>query len=273
MCLGALGSQTGGSITRPAAFCGVAGLKPTHGRLPVSGILPLAPSLDHPGPIARIAADLALLWEALAGPASGAPTRPPRLGRLRGLFDDRAEPAMRAAFDRTLAALAGHGAVISEPVLPDSFPDVLGRHRLVMAAEAAAVHEARLADEPDDYPPRIRALIEEGLATRACDYVRAREHQALSRREILSLFDGLDALITPAALGPAPGPETTGDPAFNSPWSYTGLPTVSIPVALAPDGLPLAIQLVGPPGGEGPLLGIAAWCEQESRQETGDRGQ
>jgi Asp-tRNA(Asn)/Glu-tRNA(Gln) amidotransferase A subunit family amidase len=269
MCLGALGTQTGGSITRPASFCGVAGLKPSYGRLSLRGILPLAPSLDHPGPIARTVADLQLLWDALAGPdprdiPSGLdenPPTPPRLGRLRGLFDERADAVMREAFDRILGVLATAGAIVTEPPLPCSFDDVLRRHRVIMASEAAALHEHRLAEHPDDYPPKIRGLIEEGMATTAPEYLRCREHQHQSGREVLACFDGVDALIVPAAPGPAPDRSTTGDPAMNSPWSYTGLPVVSLPIGLAPDGLPLAIQLVGRPFTESRLFATARWCE------------
>jgi aspartyl-tRNA(Asn)/glutamyl-tRNA(Gln) amidotransferase subunit A len=288
MCLGAIGSQTGGSITRPASFCGAAGCKPSHARVSVRGVLPFAPSLDHPGPIARTVRDLALLLDAIAGhdpldplsspcaaavpgiaahlDAEPAP-RPPRLGRLRHLFDAQADPVMRHAFDRALATLSAAGAAVSEPPLPPEFDDVLGNHRLVMAAEAAAGHESWLAAHPDDYLPQIRSLISEGLAAPALAYIRARWHQALLSRAMLDCFDGLDALATPATLGPAPDPETTGHPAFNAPWSYTGLPTVSFPIGLSPDGLPLAIQLVGRPFAEAELFAAALWCEEVIQKE------
>jgi Asp-tRNA(Asn)/Glu-tRNA(Gln) amidotransferase A subunit family amidase len=265
MCLAALGSQTGGSITRPAAFCGVAGLKPSHGRLSVEGIVPFAPSLDHPGPIARTVGDLAILWHVLSGSSSVAQplSSPPRLGRLRGLFHDRADLAMRAALDRTVNLWRRAGAVIIEVVLPDAFNDVLTHHRRILAAEAAAGHEPIFAQHADAYPPGIRALVAEGLATRAVDLLHSQAHQTTLRRQIRASLEGLDALITPAALGPAPDPSTTGDPALNCPWSYTGLPTVSFPIDLSAEGLPLAVQLVGPPDGEEGLLQVGLWCEEK----------
>jgi aspartyl-tRNA(Asn)/glutamyl-tRNA(Gln) amidotransferase subunit A len=268
MCLGAIGSQTGGSITRPASFCGVAGLKPTYGRVDETGIIPLAPSLDHPGPLARSVGDLALMWRAICGdaPAAGLAAAP-RLGRLRGLFDERADPAMRAAIDRAAEALGTAGATVVEVALPEGFADVLRHHRTIMAAEAAEWHERRLAEQPDAYPPRIRALVEEGLAVRAVDYLRAKAHQETMRRAILACFDGVDALLTPAAAGPAPDPSTTGDPALNAPWSYTGLPTVTFPIGFSADGLPLGIQLAGWPGLEGWLLEASQWCEATIRRE------
>ena len=125
----------------------------------------------------------------------------------------------------------------------------------------AAEHERRLADVPDDYPVNIRSLIEEGLAVTATDYARCRHHHIALRHEMAAVFADVDALIAPAATGPAGDRSTTGDPAFNSPWSYTGLPTVSFPMGLSPDGLPLAVQIIGPPQGEADLFRVAAWCE------------
>lgn len=267
MCLGAVGSQTGGSITRPASYCGVAGCKPSYGLLPVEGVLPLASSLDHPGPIARTVRDLALMLDAMSGgqvparPDGDSLSTPPRLGRLRGLFEAQAEPSMRAATETAIAALRAAGARVIEIELPAAFDDVLRSHRVVMAAEAAAWHRQRFAEYPDDYQPCIRSLIEEGLAMDAAEYIRCRWHQADLTRAMAGVFGSVDALIGPATSGPAPDRATTGDPAFNSPWSYTGLPTVSFPVALSPDGLPLALQLVGRAAGDADLLATAAWCE------------
>ena len=143
-------------------------------------------------------------------------------------------------------------------------PAVCGRdarHRAVMAVEAAVYHEARSGSFPDDYDPNIRALIEEGLACPAPVYARARLLQTKLREEMLACFANVDALLTPATTGPAPDAATTGDPLFNSPWSFTGLPTVCFPAGRSPDGLPLGLQLVGAPGSEDGLLTVAAWCE------------
>src|SRR5207248_1235558 len=119
----------------------------------------------------------------------------------------------------------------------------------------------RLRKHPDDYGPNIRQLLEEGLACPAPEYARCKEHQAQLTTAMLGCLEGVDVLLTPATTRQAPDTSTTGDPAFNSPWSYTGLPTVSVPAGRADDGLPLAIQLVGRPWGEADLLAAAAWCE------------
>jgi aspartyl-tRNA(Asn)/glutamyl-tRNA(Gln) amidotransferase subunit A len=131
-----------------------------------------------------------------------------------------------------------------------------------MAVEAAAWHEALLAKHPNGYQPKIRSLMEEGFRTPAPEYVRCCEHQAKLSRDILLCFNGTDVLVTPATTTPAPDTSSTGDPSFNSPWSYTGLPTVSFPVSVSRDGLPLAIQLIGRPNGESDLFRVAAWCER-----------
>jgi aspartyl-tRNA(Asn)/glutamyl-tRNA(Gln) amidotransferase subunit A len=277
MCLGALGSQTGGSITRPASYCGVAGCKPTWGRVSTAGVVPLAPSLDHVGPLGCCVRDLAILLQVLAGPDPYDPLcsdRPvpeyqallahppaaPRLGRLRGLFEERAEKPVRRLMDDVSAALSA-SAAITEVALPAAFAEVVPRHRTVMAVEGAAFHETRLRRHPDDYEPRIRGLLEEGLACPAPEYARCKEHQRELTNAMWACLDGVDALLTPATVGPAPDAATTGDPAFNAPWSYTGLPTVSLVAGWTEDGLPLAIQLVGKPWGEAELLATAVWCE------------
>jgi aspartyl-tRNA(Asn)/glutamyl-tRNA(Gln) amidotransferase subunit A len=271
MCLGAIGSQTGGSITRPASYCGVAGCKPTFGLVDCEGVVPLAPNMDHPGPIARSVRDLALLLDVIGDERANSlgivtaldasPLVPPRLGRLGGIFDELADEEVRASITTTLDRLGKAGAAVQSVPLPAAFADVISRHRTIMAVEAAAWHEALLAKHPNGYQPKIRSLMEEGFRTPAPEYVRCCEHQARLSRDILSCFNGTDVLVTPATTTPAPDTSSTGDPSFNSPWSYTGLPTVSFPISVSRDGLPLAIQLIGRPNGESDLFRAAAWCE------------
>jgi aspartyl-tRNA(Asn)/glutamyl-tRNA(Gln) amidotransferase subunit A len=298
MCLGALGTQTGGSITRPASFCGVAGMKPSKAGIAVimaSGIAPFAPSLDHVGPIGRTIDDLGILYWALQirdsklgpniEPADG---KPPRLGRLRGFFDQRADPAVRSKFEEAAHALAANGAEIVELDDPVDFEQVLQDHRMIMAAEAARVHSGWLTEFPDDYPPRIRELILEGRPCMDLEVVDIKDPLDASLRDRLPLAlkftgavkgmaatmsalvkhrqaAGCAAWITPATVGTAPDRGTTGDPAFNSPWSYTGQPTVTFPIGPAADGLPVGLQIVGDSLHDGRLLQVARWCEQAIR--------
>jgi aspartyl-tRNA(Asn)/glutamyl-tRNA(Gln) amidotransferase subunit A len=293
MCLGALGTQTGGSVTRPASYCGVYSLKPTYGRVSVDGVLPLAPSLDHVGVMANCVRDLGMMFQAVAGPderdqesrQSPIPDATTRLGRecppqtpfwidrLGGMFRELAEPFMWDVTDDAFTDLtAAHpdrfGHELAVP--PAGFSEVLNWHRCIMEAEAAEFHGPRLQRHPDDYPPRIRALVEGGLRRSATDYRHARvERDSLEEQAHLSLFRqrGSTVFLTPATRGPAPPPDTTGDPALNSPWSFLGLPTVSLPVAWCPGqvagghDLPLAVQLVAARDAEANLLRVCAWLE------------
>jgi Asp-tRNA(Asn)/Glu-tRNA(Gln) amidotransferase A subunit family amidase len=272
MCLGALASQTGGSITRPASFCGVCGIKPTYGRISLDGIVPLAPSMDHPGVIAGCIRDLAILFSVIADPtpsfsaktASTEPEHPPSLGKLGGLFSGRADPVMRNAMVVALNKLHAAGASIVDVDPPAPFAEVLNMHRIIMAVESAEFHETRIKRHPEDYPPRISSLIHEGFRTSATDYVRSLHHKdvltdAMSEQLQLGVAP---AYVVPATLGPAPSADTTGDPAFNSPWSYTGLPVISFPIGWSPDGLPLCVQIIGDRSCEEELFRWALWCEQ-----------
>jgi len=270
MCLGAMGSQTGGSITRPASYCGVAGCKPTYGRVSCDGVVPLAHSMDHPGPIASCVHDLATMLVAigkgfgnLLPDLPGTPP-PPAIGRLRGLFEDRAHAAVLRVMDEVDSVLRERGADVVDLTLPASFSEVVERHRIVMAVEAAQFHELRLRRHTEDYGPNITKLLEEGIACPATDYARAKEHQERLKEEMRICIEAVcvDVLLCPATTMPAPDRATTGDPAFNSPWSYTGLPTISFPVGLSDDGLPLAIQLVAKEYEEPEAFWAALWCEK-----------
>jgi Asp-tRNA(Asn)/Glu-tRNA(Gln) amidotransferase A subunit family amidase len=268
MCLGSIGTQTGGSITRPAAYCGVASCKPSHGLVSTQGVVPLAPSMDHPGPMARSVWDVGLILQTISCSESacldlltGSQDTPPRLGRLHGFFDDLASPSVRSAMSEAEESLRARGAIVQDTAPPAEFAEVLTRHRTVMAVEGAVFHGQRLRRHPEDYLPNITKLLEEGLACSATEYARCKAHQQQLRDSAYKWIGDVDALLVPATTSPAPEKATTGDPAFNSPWSYTGLPTVSIPVGFSPDGLPLSIQLVGRFFDERTLFTAALWCE------------
>ena len=267
MVLAALGSQTGGSLTRPAAYCGVAALKPTHGRLPNDGVFPLAPSLDHPGPLARTVADLALLWSVLSETdleslTPQAEEAPPRLVRLRGLFDEQAEPAMREALDTALDGLSSLGWSVSEGRLPAPFRQIPDWHRLILATEAAAAHRERQTGSSLNLPPQLAALLAEGQSRPEAEVNAAFQARVALQSSLLSLFSGGRFWVTPSAPGPPPGPETTGPAVMNAPWSFLGFPTLGLPLALTPEGLPLGLQLIGPPHEEAALLRLGCRIEE-----------
>ncbi|MFO0810159.1 MAG: amidase [Gemmataceae bacterium] len=274
MCLAALGSQTVGSLTRPASYCGVCSFKPRKFYDGFEGVLPLAPTLDHIGVIARCIADLAIVGNALTAdrfdylPAHGDPQnvsarRPypffaPSVESLK-----RAEPEMAAAFARLTDPFREEDDCL-EPSLPSALGEVPKHLRTILSVEAASFHGERLRRHPDDYPPKIRELVEEGLARSAVEYRQALDHCTATHREVAGYFLLAADLLMPAATGAAPDRSTTGDAWFNAPWSYSGTPTISLPVARTDDGMPLAVQCVGSASHEQlELFAAAAWLERE----------
>ena len=284
MCLTALGTQTGGSITRPASFCGVASFKGAWGAWPLEGIVPVSEHLDHVGPMAHSVADLALLWtlvEARLRPERAGSlsrrtdaimegewfdrARPPRLAVIEDYYFETSEPTALDAFRASVARLEEAGAAVERLALPPSFAGMHASHRMVMAVEAAAVHREDFAVRPDTYRPKLTQLIEKGLSAPAVGYRAARVHQ---KRFLEELAAALDAPVGPAiAVSPATvasaaplADGSTGDPQFNSVWSFAGLPTCTVPACLGEDGLPLSLQL-GAARESFELFQAAAWCE------------
>ncbi|HEX3147042.1 MAG TPA: amidase [Gemmataceae bacterium] len=275
MCLAALGTQTGGSITRPASYCGVYGLKPTYGSVSLEGVVPFASSFDHGGMIAGSVADLALAIQPIAGtndPGTGpidCSTRigkafPTILGLPGGIFDIKAEPKMASAFSNLVDRLQTKGWTIEPAPLPPAVADIPRNHRLIMSVESLAVHGERWQRYPDDYPPMLSGLFREGMTFAATDYEAARRHLRDLRKEMAANFPSrIAAYLAPATQEPPPDPSTTGPNLFQAPWSYMGLPTVSLPFAWTNDGLPLCIQVAGPAWGEANLLAAAAELEAD----------
>jgi Asp-tRNA(Asn)/Glu-tRNA(Gln) amidotransferase A subunit family amidase len=258
----AVGTQTIGSILRPAAFCGVVGLKGGYGDVPLDGVLPLAPSLDHAGPIARSVADAALVEGILAGRSIRAsPGRLPRLAVPPELLD-LAEPSLRDHLAGVVAALAAAGATIVEELLPVPVRPVVDAGQLVLEAEAAAGHRAWFADHAAEYPPRIAELIVAGQTHDPAAVAAAQAVRAAFRATVAPWLATFDALLSPVAPGPAPAlGQGTGDPTLCAPWTYAGLPALSLPSGLDAEGLPLAVQLVAGAGRLETLLAAAAWSE------------
>lgn len=275
MCLGALGTQTGGSIIRPASYCGVYGLKPTYGGVSLEGVVPFAPSFDHGGMIAAGVRDLAQLIQPILPPAGPGPGsadyaaglgKPVRktLGLPGGFFDTHTEPAMATAFGRLIEQLRRKDWGVEPVPLPPAVADVPRNHRLIMSVEGLAFHRERWQRHPDDYPPKLTELLREGLAVPATEYEMARRHHKDLRAEMASRFpDRIAAYLAPATQGPPPDASTTGTPLFQAPWSYMGLPTVSLPFAWTDDGLPLCLQVAGRAWGEAELIAVAAALEAD----------
>jgi Asp-tRNA(Asn)/Glu-tRNA(Gln) amidotransferase A subunit family amidase len=263
LCPLALGTQTVGSVIRPAAFCGVVGFKPSHGRIPTVDVIPLSPSLDHVGLFASTVAGAALAASVLLEHWHGETvSRPPVIGLPEGPYLAQASPEGQQAFRAALEQLRQQGYTVqSVPAMPD-FEAVRDRHNLIVAAEAAAVHAEWYARHHALYHPKTVALIEEGRTVSAPRLAEALAGRARLRAELLGLMDahGLDLWAAPSAVGPAPlGLESTGDPTMNLPWTHSGLPAVNLPRGRAANGLPLGLQLAGRWQADERLL---AWAER-----------
>lgn len=275
----ALGSQTAGSVIRPASFNGVVGTKPTFSRISRRGVVPVSSSLDTVGFFSRTVEDAALLLGVLAGHDSADPSssdspvpdylsglddaRPPRIGLVRWYFLETCTDEARSATLDAVDRLAGAGAEVEEVDIDFDAEQALEAHRIVMAVETASVHRTIFLRRPDDYSPFVRSIIEAGLLTPGALYVRAQRVRREFCRAVRQALEGLDCLLTTAADAPAPPRSlaTTGKPTYQAPWTMAGVPVISLPCGLSPGGLPLSVQMIGRPFAERGLLGAARWSE------------
>lgn len=268
----AVGTQTNGSVIRPAAYCGVVGYKPGQGRIATDGVLPFSTTFDAPGVFARSVADAALLasWLTRRDGVIGHRVTPlrsgPRVLAVRSPMWERAEPAMRERFAADLERLRAAGATVVARELPSDFDDVLRIHRTIMLYEAAAAARAVREVHREAVSDFLNRALDEGEATSADTYQAALATRAhLIDALVAFIGDDFEVIATPPATGEAPaGLGATGDPAFCSLWSLLGVPAIVIPTGLGPRGLPLGLQLVAPPGASNTLLAVAAWCEARS---------
>jgi len=277
MCPAALGSQTGGSLLRPAAYNGVVGLKPTYGHISLEGVIPVSWTLDHIGPLARCVADAALLVQVMQdrepspfghmpGGADllGADFRmPPTLGYIPEFFEDEATPQMKSHLAEICARLQKAGAKLVKLVFPESFKGASQAHRTIMETELGAYHRENFKARRKDYPSNIRARIERGLTLPGHLYVDAVHLRRRFQTDMAGRLSGLDAALMISAHSSAPaGLASTGSHLPLMPWSFSGFPAVSIPSGLDQNKLPMGIQLVAGPRQEGRLAAAAGWCEE-----------
>ena len=271
---GAIGSQTNGSVIRPAAFCGVVGFKPTHGLIPRSGALELSRALDHVGVFARTIEDAALLAEVMVGfdeedldtrprarppfaaTAMSEPPLPPRFAFVRSHVWEQAAPVTREAFGELVEVLAEHAAAVD---LGERFAGTIDLHRVVMETEMAHNLRRDYDKAGEQLSAVLRGLIERGRTHRAVDYMAALAGIETLNGALDDVFDEYDAILTPAAPGEAPAIDSTGNPVFCTTWTYLGTPAVSLPLLASEQGLPIGVQLVGRRGNDARLLRTARW--------------
>ncbi len=280
----ALGTQTNGSVVRPASFCGVFGLKPSFGLISRSGVLTQSPPLDTPGVFARSLEDLALAADVLGAfdpadiwmyPRSKGshsdmvrtePPLPPLVAFMKTPFWDRADHGTQEAFGELREALGGN---CEEIELPPVFAASETWHRQIMYADLARHFGPIIESSGDALSARLRGMVEEGFGVTAVEYNRARDQAELLYGVLAEYLQRYVAIITPSAAGPAPrGIEATGDPIFCTPWTYLGVPAMSLPL-LEIDDMPVGVQLVGARRDDARLLRTARWLVRHLSTEGG----
>jgi Asp-tRNA(Asn)/Glu-tRNA(Gln) amidotransferase A subunit family amidase len=284
----ALGTQTLGSVIRPAAFNGVVGLKPSFGAIPRTGVHPLSPSLDHVGFFARRVDDVALALSLLAGASDGDPHgRPlpafqvdldrglqplekPRLGVVRFEKWSRVEAEQQRAFDAAIAKLRDAGAVVAELELSELDQANWNAINTILACEGAAIFAdlvTRFSDRTSDH---LKSLVEAGKKHSAIDYLSAKAVQETRRNAFAGEMSGYDALLTLPAFGEAPrGLHYTGDAEYCAPWTFLGIPAATLPIGFGKNKLPLGLQIVGGYRNDHRMLRTAKWIETTFRFDPG----
>jgi amidase len=289
LCFAAIGTDTGGSIRLPSAWCGVVGLKPTYGRVSRAGVFPLAASLDHVGPMARRVADAAVMLDALAGFDPDDPTTlrepPPRCAQSIGepahgirigwdarFVRDGAHPAVAEAVHQAVRVLAAQGAQVVDVEVP-AVDAVLPAWPVLCAAEAAAAHAATFPSRAADYGPTFRTFLEYAATLSAQDYASQHEARMAWSGRLRGVFEAVDAIACPSMFMTAPPAELI-EPygaftldfvpfmRFTAPFNFSGSPTLSVPCGFTDGGLPYSLQLVGRHGDEAQLCRLGHVYEQ-----------
>jgi aspartyl-tRNA(Asn)/glutamyl-tRNA(Gln) amidotransferase subunit A len=277
MCLAALGTQTGGSVLRPAAYNGVVGLKPTYASISTEGVIPVSWTLDHVGLLARNVQDSKRLFGVLRDPHPVPFARTPagshhhderddgarlRLGYFRKFATAKAAVTVIEHLEVVLRTFEAAGMEIIELDF-EGFEQAANAHRTIMDAELAAYHRALFDSSGDQYPPNIKARIEKGMTIAGVHYIDAVHQRIAFQGAFGEALSGVDAAILPAAPTAAPkGLESTGSPVFCVPWSISGFPAMTLPSGLDERGLPLALLIGSGPMDEEKLFAVAAGCER-----------
>lgn len=293
LCYGALGSDTGGSIRQPSAYCGTVGLKPTYGRVSTRGVIPLSWSCDHVGPMTRSVADAAIMLQVLAGHDPEDPTsadaavpdylaalretRPLRVGIPRSHFYEKLDPDIESAITAALSVIGKLVSTLQDVETPASDDTV------VLRAEAFAYHFENSKKSPEQYQPETLRRIRSGEDVSATTYIQARRRMEEHRSEVRKVFESVDLLITPTTTVP---PFTIAELLADTnslrnketlmlrntrPFNILGLPTISVPCGFTTTGLPIGMQITGAPWTEGDVLRLAQTYEQHTNWQLRDK--
>ena len=282
----AVGTQTAGSVIRPASFCGVIGFKPTRGLISRDGLQPLCETIDQVGVFGRNIEDVALVAQTLIAADDNDPTTKgvlprhlvdvaiseppfkPRFVFVKTPFWDKMDPQAREAFD-ALSEVWGESMPTMQ--LPSAANQAIEHLQTLMDAEFAVAMDDHMKHAGDEVDARTRAIVERGRQVNAYDYLKAKRAIEPVTAGFNELFDHFDAILTPASLGPAPkGLDSIGDPIMNMLWSYTGMPAITLPLLETEDGLPMGIQLVSARHDDARLLRAANWLMNNFDSITGE---
>ena len=263
----AFGTQTAGSIIRPAAYCGVVGYKPSFGLINRAGVKPLADSFDTVGILAGTVEDAAFFAGVLSERSAlrhlAVPSQAPRFGFYRTPMWDQAEPETVAALDAARGALERAGAAVAELAIAPEHHGLAEAQNTIMCFEAVRAFAYERIERSAELSPRFAQMLDAGMAIGADVYDQARARAAAARAGLAAFFGGYDAVIVPAAPGEAPaGLGNTGDPVFNRMWTLLGVPCATLPGRWADNGLPTGVQLVGRVGDDARLMACAAFLER-----------
>ena len=257
----AIGTQTVDSIVTPAAYCGVVGFKPSYGRVPADSVVPFSPAMDHVGFLARDVETITFAAEIVCdGWHASTQSALPAIGLTAPSHLDPVDTSTRATFDLNVAALSAAGCRVLHTTTLTETGIIARRHRRLVAAEFASVHQEWFNEYGDRYRPKSAALFTEGAALGPSATREGVKGSSRLRADLERTMDdlGIDIWMSPAATGPAPrGLETIGDPIMAVPWTHAHLPVVCLPAGTAPSGLPLGVQLVGRLGADEQLLSFA----------------
>ena len=261
-----IGTQTAGSVIRPASYCGVVGYKPTFGTINRAGLKFLAESLDTIGVFARHVPDAGIFAAILAGWSPGEIVKKaasaPRVGLCRTPAWDQAEPSTRDALEEAAGRLGRAGAKVSDVELPVFSPDISEAQKTIQTHEAWLAFSYEREVHGDSLSDAIKAELKIGGECPPERYAMALETATTSRAALGELFSGHDVLLAPSAPGEAPrGLTTTGDPVFNRPWTLLGTPCITLPGFFGPQDLPVGVQVIGPRAADAATLGYAMWIQ------------